>query len=260
VALSAIDAVVLAGGAPDEVSALAPGAPNKAFVPIAGRTLVARTIEGLRATPEIGRIVVVAPSGSFASPALQAADERRAAGVTMAESLRAGLAGFAPDATVLVAASDLPILSAAALQEFIGIVHSAQADIVYACVERKLHEARFPGVPHTWARLADGTFCGGGVVALRPRVLPALEKVLGRLGAARKNPLRLAAIFGARVLVRYAVGRLRIEHAERRAGQLVRGRVVAARCTHPEIAVNVDRPSDVALAERLVAELSTTSV
>ena len=251
-ALDRIDAVVLAGGAPDAVSALAPGAPNKAFVPIAGRTLVERTLDALHASPQIGRTVVVAPNGTFDSPALRGADERRAAGSTMTESLRAGLAGFAPDASVLVAASDLPILSRAALDEFLAIVRAADADIVYACVERAVHEARFPEVPHTWARLQDGTYCGGGVVALRPRVLPALERLLGRLGAARKNPLRLAAIFGARVLVRYAIGRLRVEHAERRASALVRGRVVAARCTHPEIAVNVDRPSDVALAEKLV--------
>ena len=56
-----IDAIVLAGGAPDAVAALAREAPNKAFVPIAGRTLVERTLAALRATPCVGRIVVVPP-------------------------------------------------------------------------------------------------------------------------------------------------------------------------------------------------------
>jgi GTP:adenosylcobinamide-phosphate guanylyltransferase len=247
-----IDAIVLAGGPTDELSASTPGAPNKAFVPIGGTALVQRTIAALRSSWRIKRIIAVVPEAERSSPALANADEMREAGETMTQSLRSGLRDLAPGALVLVAASDLPILSRDAIDEFLDLAFVSDADVVYACVERAVHEARFPEVPHTWATLADGTFCGGGLVALRPRVMPALEGLLGRLGTARKNPLALAAIFGPRVLARYALGRLRIAHAERRASELVGARVVAARCTHPEIAVNVDRFSDLALAERLV--------
>ncbi len=249
---AALDAIVLAGGPPDDISALASGAPNKAFVPIGGRTLVERTIAALRASPSVGRITVVAPREKWGAPELQAADDLREAGPTMSRSLHCGLADRSPDELTLVAASDLPILTRDAIEEFVALARAADADLVYACVERAVHEARFPEIPHTWATLQDGTFCGGGIVALRPRVLPALDGLLERLGAARKNPLALAAIFGPRILARYALGRLRVAHAERRASELARARVAAAICTHAEIAVNVDRLSDVALAERLV--------
>jgi molybdopterin-guanine dinucleotide biosynthesis protein A len=252
------DAVVLAGGARDAVCAGTPGAPNKAFVPVAGVTLVARTLKALRATPAVRRIVAVAPPGASAATALYGADEIRQAGDTMSASLRAGLAPFAPSDLVLVTASDLPILTRAALEEFLGLAERAQADVVYACVERRRHEARFPGVPHTWARLREGTFCGGGCVALRPRALDALDRFLGRLGAARKNPLRLASVFGYDVLWRYALRRLSIADAERRAGELLGVRVAAAVCSRPEIAINVDRASDLRLAERLIAEFSAS--
>ncbi len=57
-----MNALVLAGGARDEVSAQDPrGRANKAFVPIGGRTLVERTLAALRGVPAIGRIIVVAP-------------------------------------------------------------------------------------------------------------------------------------------------------------------------------------------------------
>jgi molybdopterin-guanine dinucleotide biosynthesis protein A len=250
-----MDAVVLAGGPRDAVSALAPEAPNKAFVPIAGITLVARTIAALRSAPGVGRIAVVAPPDTRREPALAQADEVRADGPSMTQSLRSGLNGFAPEELVLVCASDLPILSAAAIEEFLALARASSADLVYACVERRAHVAQFPGVPHTWARLRDGTFCGGGCVALRPRILPALDGLLGRLGAARKNPLRLAAIFGPRVLFEYALGALTIARVERRASELLGWSAVAAICTHPEIAVNVDRAADVALAEKLIAQV-----
>ena len=247
-----IDAIVLAGGPHDAVAAFAQDAPNKAFVPVAGTTLVARTIAALRATPIVGRIVVVAPLVAHARPELAEADEIRPDGGTMTESLRSGLRGRDPGELILVSASDLPVLTRAALEEFVALAERSDADLVYACVERAAHVARYPEIPHTWARLRDGTYCGGGVVALRPRVLPALDGLLGRLGAARKNPLRLAAIFGPGILARYAAGRLRVADAALRASELLGAPVAAAICTHPEIAVNVDRPSDVALAERLI--------
>jgi hypothetical protein len=101
--------------------------------------------------------------------------------------------------------------------------------------------------------MVEGRFCGGGIAALKPRVLPALRAVLDDLGAARKSPLRLAAIFGWDILPRFALGSLTIAAAERRASAILRAPAGAIRCAHPEIAVNVDRPSDVPLANGLVA-------
>jgi molybdopterin-guanine dinucleotide biosynthesis protein A len=245
-------AIVLAGGPNDEISALAPGAPNKAFVPIAGVTLARRTVDALRSTPRVGRVVAVAPLVPVALAELYSADEIRPAGATMSLSLRAGLAGFPPAGLVLVAASDLPILSAAAIEEFLDIAERSGADLVYACVERSAHERRFPEMPHTWAHLRDGTFCGGGLVAMRPRAFEKLDRFLGRLGAARKNPLHLASIFGYDVLLRYALRRLTVADAERRATRLLGLPIAAALCTHPEIAVNVDRVSDIALVESVI--------
>jgi molybdopterin-guanine dinucleotide biosynthesis protein A len=244
-------AVVLAGGPPDELVDGHPEAPNKAFLPIAGSALVTRTIAPLRATPRIRRIIVVAPTAAKDSPALAGADEVRGDGPSITKSLRSGIDGLDPDELVLITTADLPVLSGAAVDEFIDIAEASGADAVYACVERRVHLARFPQFPHTWARLRDGIYCGGGCVALRPRAFTKLEGFLERLGAARKNPLRLASIFGWDVVARYAFGMLPIRDLEKRASRLLGAKASAAICSHPEIAINVDRPSDVVLAERL---------
>ncbi len=259
-ALTRTAAVVLAGGARDAVAALEPGAPNKAFVRVAGRTLLARTLDAIDATPALGPVVVVAPRSARGRPELATSSasgeprDVRDDGPTMTESLRSGLRGFDPDALVFVCASDLPILDRTAIDDFLARALASNADLVYATVERSAHEARFPEVPHTWATLRDGTFCGGGCIAMRPRVLPALEAVLGALGAARKNPLRLAGIFGLPTLLRYATKRLTIAQVERRASRILRAPAAVAVCAYPQIAVNVDRTGDVALAERLLTE------
>ena len=243
---------MLAGGPQDAVALLQPGAPNKAFVEIGGVTLVGRVLAALRASAAIGRIVVVAPPSAKSHRDLAAAGELRPDGARITESLQSGLAGFAPERDVLIAASDLPVLTAAAVDHFAAAAKALDADLVYGCVEQGVHLKRFPGVPHTWARMRDGTFCGGGLVSIKPRALPTLARVIERLGAARKHPFKLASLFGWDVLARYALGRLSIAQAEARAQKILGAPVRALVSPYPETAVNVDRPSDVALAQQLV--------
>ena len=235
-----MNAVLLAGGPLDDVARLQPGAPNKAFVDIGGRTLAGRVLKALRGSPSIGRIVVVAPPSTWGHDDLRAADDFRPDGVRITESLESGLKGFEADDDVLVVASDLPVLAAAAVDDFVARVRRLGADVIYGCVE-------------TWARMRDGTFCGGGIVAIKPRSLPRLERFIERLGAARKDPLKLASLFGWDMLARFAFGRLSIAQAEARATKILGAPVRALISPYPETAVNVDRVSDVALARRLVS-------
>jgi len=248
-----VNAVVLAGGEPDAVAALYPGAANKAFVPVAGRALVERVVGALRSVPRIERIVVVAPAHTRGAPELAAADEFRPDGRRMIESLRSGAAGFAAGVPLLVVASDLPVLTSAAITEVLDAVDARELDIAYTCVARRYHDARYAQIPHTWARMREGQFCGGGVSAIKPRALDRLGEFLDALGAARKAPLRLAAVFGWDVVIRFALGRLSIAAAEARATRILRAPVGAICCSHPEVAINVDRPADAALAAALIA-------
>jgi molybdopterin-guanine dinucleotide biosynthesis protein A len=244
--------IVLAGGPADELSAKTPGAPNKAFVTIGGIALVERTLRSLRSAASISRIIVVAPQRVKGHPALALADEVRPDGVRIRDSLRSGLAGLPRDTDVLVSTSDLPVLTAESIDDFVMRAHEKNADLTYGCLEKRVHLARFPDVPHTWAPLRDGTFCGTGFVTMRPRVWPSLERFIEQLGHARKNPLRLARLFGWDILVRFATRRLTIADAEARASRVIGANVRAVISPYPEIGVNVDRVSDIALAERLV--------
>jgi molybdopterin-guanine dinucleotide biosynthesis protein A len=248
----AMNAVVLAGGPCDDLAKLQPGAPNKAFVDICGTTLVGRVVAALRASPSIERIVVVTPPDEWGNPDLRAADDFRPDGVRIRDSLRNGLEGFAFDRALLVATSDLPVLTIAAVEDFAERSTALDADVVYGCVEKRVHLQRYPSIPHTWARMRDGTFCGGGLAAIKPRALPLLERFIEDLGAARKHPFKLASLFGWDMLARFVIGRLSIAQAEARASRILGAPVRALVSPFPETGVNVDRVGDVELARELV--------
>ena len=254
-----ITTIVLAGGPPDAVAALQPGAPNKAFVEIAGKPLVQRTLEALRASPAVGKLIVVAPAAAHDSAALALADEKRPDGTRIRDSLASGLRGLDPAADVLISASDLPVLTTLCIESFLTDARALDAELTYAILERGAHLRQFPQVPHTWAHMRDGTYCGGGFITIRPRVYPLLAEFIERLGAARKNPLRLASLFGKRTLLKFALRQLSVAQAEERASQVLGAKVRAVPSRYPEMAVNVDRPSDVALAERLITAASASA-
>lgn len=257
--MSTLTTIVLAGGPHDDLALRTPGAPNKAFVEIAGMTLVERTLRALRASPSVGRIVAVAPIAMHGSAALAPANECRADGERIRDSLRSGLRDLPPDEDVLVSTSDLPVLTVEAIEDYIARARAKDADLTYGCLEKRVHLAKYPHVPHTWARLRDGTFCGTGFITIRPRVFPSLERFIEQLGQARKNPLHLARLFGMDVLLRFAVRRLSIAQAEARASQVIGANVRAVVSPYAEIGVNVDRVSDIALAEQLLSGAPTTS-
>lgn len=246
-----MNALVLAGGKRDGVCDGTP-AINKAFVPIGGVPMVTRVLQTLRQVPAVQQITVVAPTSALDDSALTLADVRRSSGERIVQSVERGLSESDPDTMTLIVTSDAPLLSAESLQRFVEKLESIDADLVYGIAERRAHERRYPGVPHTWARMKDGIFCGGAVFGMRPRVATALAKFLDELAAARKSPLRLAKAFGWDVVIRFALGFLPIAAAEARASALLGYRVRAV-VVEPDLAFNVDRKNDLALAERFLS-------
>lgn len=94
-------------------------------------------------------------------------------------------------------------------------------------------------------------------MAMKPRVFPTLSRFIEQVGHARKNPLKLASLFGWDILLRFALRRIAIADAEERASRILGARTRAIVSPYPETAVNVDRVSDIPLAEKLLAATSS---
>lgn len=231
-----VDALVLAGGGREH--GLPPGVPNKAFLPVAGVPMVERVVRALRGVAGIRRIAVVGPPSVEGLQALGdlVVPERG----DILENVRAGLEALGTDGWVLVAASDLPLLAPDAIVDFLGSCERVEADFFYPIVRQEIIESRLPGIRKTFVRVADGTFAGGGLLLLKPFVLERVWGLVEAAVAARKNPAKLATLFGAKYVVQFALGRLRIADLEERVRELtgLRGKAVLSR--FPELAIDVD--------------------
>ena len=248
-------ALALAGGVlEDDFRAAGYVAANKAYLPVGGVPMLTRVLQALRASDSIARIRCVTPVEAFRQlgSGSDLCDDVVGPSGDLVGSLLAGMAGLPSAQRVIIVATDMPLLSAQAVDSFAGLARATPCDIGYGFVERRAHERAYPQVRHTWVRLREGTYCGAGVSVMRAGAAPQVQDVLRRFTAARKSPLKLASLFSYGLLLKALSGTLCISEVERRAsevsGLVCRGLL----CDQPELAVNIDQIADLRTIEQII--------
>ena len=254
-----LDVVVLAGGKNSAEMEAATGVTNRALVTLGGETMLSYVVEALRAAPDVGRVFVVGDvpaDGRY---------QQVPAGETLMDNLLAGLravdASAATGRPVLVATSDTPFLRAEAVTDFITQSRATGADLCYPIVPIDLCRTRFPEMKRTTLRLREGTFTGGNMMLINPRFLLDHEDTVLRAYAARKSVPQIGRLLGWGLLMRILAAQalspslLTLAMLEAGVSRLIgsgcRARAIVTR--HPEIGTDVDKPEDVAVAQRMLA-------
>jgi molybdopterin-guanine dinucleotide biosynthesis protein A len=240
--------VVLAGGGVEP--GLPPDLPTKALLPVGGRPLLAHVLQALGQSPGVGRIAVVGPAAvqPWLPPGARYVPEEGSLMANVAAALRA----LGSEAPVLVVASDIPLLTPEAVEEFLAACRADPADFHYAIVPQDAMERAFPGARKTYVTVADGTFTGGSIMLVRPQVVDRVRPLVERLIASRKKPWLLAQAFGWSVVLKFASGRLSIAEMMDRVAEMAGIAARAVILPRPEVALDVDagKPHHLALIAR----------
>ncbi|RDI95085.1 acylneuraminate cytidylyltransferase [Meiothermus sp. QL-1] len=237
-----MEAIVLAGGRPDDPLAKKFGVASKALLPYRGRPLVEHTLQALQ---QAGlELILVGPPGAYTpAPSHHLGDQG-----SLLANLKAGLEA-ARSERVLVATGDMPLLSKEAVRWVVD--NAPVAAFVYPIVPRALIEARFPGMRRTYARVREGTFTGGNLVLLDKKLFHTALPLLQQALALRKNPLALARLIGLGTLFGVLLGKASIPVLEARVSSLLKAPVRALITPYPEVGVDVDQERDLAWLDRV---------
>lgn len=243
------DAIVLAGGGGEP--GLDPDLPSKAFLDIAGRPLLAYVLDALRGVAGVGRIAVVGPPERIRVVAPEAIVVPEGDG-SITENIVRACGALAAQDPVLVVASDIPLLTARAVEDFLAECAKDRADFYYAIVPQEAVEREFPGARKTFVRVSEGTFTGGSVMLVNPAVIDRVRPFVERVIAARKKPWLLAQLFGWSIVMKLASGRLSIGEMEARVTELLGVTARAVIAADPGLALDVDmgKPENLELLRR----------
>lgn len=240
-----VEAIVLAGadngGKLKEVSEH----PYEALISIEGRPMIHYVLDALASTPSVKRVVVVGPVEALKAAGVGDDVELVQSSGGMVHNLSIGVEKVRADDPVLIVTSDIPLITAEAIDDFLGRCEAEKADIYYPIVRKELNEARFPGVRRTYVHLKDGIYTGGNLALIRPEVVPACHNMIAQAVAMRKNPLKMSRLLGLKFIVKLLFRRLTMAEIEDRVERILGFRGIGVVSNYPEVGIDVDKPEDV---------------
>ncbi|HBT20692.1 MAG TPA: hypothetical protein DEA47_04960 [Peptococcaceae bacterium] len=249
-----INAVVLAGGSTSKKLRKHTGVESEALIPIGEHLMVEYVVKALEKTKFIDRIALVGPVKDLEKKYAQSSRvELVEAGSTAVKSVLNGVRAVGFTEYVVIASSDIPLISPDALTDFIETcIKKGEADLYYPIIEKRVSESKFPGAHRTYVRLVEGTFTGGNVFLVRPEIIEPRVEIAEKLIALRKSPLALCRLIGFSFIIKYLMGKLTLREAEEKFSQLLEIKGMAVQCNYPEIGMDIDKPSDLELVEQVL--------
>lgn len=247
-----VNALVLAGRAASDALRDYAAARCKALVDINGKPMIQYVIDGLSASARVERVLVVGPRADLAAAIsgskVQLADD----GDGIVENIRIGARLLPSDQPILIAGSDIPLLTAEVVDAFLDMCQQRQADLYYPIVERSVSERKYPLVRRTYVTLREGVFTGGNIFLIAPWIVEPVAPKAAAFIARRKSPLQLSRMLGFGFVLRLLLKQLTIAELEARIGALWGVRGAAVIFPLPEVGIDVDKPDDLQLVRAVL--------
>ncbi len=259
--MNEFNALVLAGRRSGADSPLeAQGGTHRALLEVMGVPMLLRVIRVLRASNSVDRIAVSIDDRAALDsiPELRELAARReityhASLDSPSRSVRDALESRLLGERVLVATADHALLTPEMVNYFVHHAEQSDADVAVGTVREEVICAAYPTTTRTYLRFRDGGYSGANLFAFRTeRAIRAAEFWVSA-EQFRKHPWRIASVFGPKALLLFALRRLSFDAALDRASQVIGCRVRAVPLPFAEAAIDVDQPSDFALASRALA-------
>ncbi len=245
-----VDVVILAGG---DGSMIEPSCRFKGLITIAGRPMVDWVVDAARSASLVAEVAVVVPTAENLGSWADKVDKIVVSDGNFIENVIAGVRAFPMDRPVLVTTGDLPVLTGAAVDEFLEKALATGADFVYPLVRKEDVLAQFPDADRTYVRLMEGSVTGGNMMLLNPALVEKNYDIGQALFETRKSAFQMARVIGFRFVLKLVLGRLERHELEKRLGELLGGTGAAVYTRNASIGADVDKPVDVVAAEHALA-------
>jgi CTP:molybdopterin cytidylyltransferase MocA len=234
--MSDLRAVITAGGRVDGEFAGVLGTPVKALAPFHGTTLLQLAIEALRGAG-VNQIAVVG-GAEVRSACADGVDRFIEESADGAENLRRALYAWETAASLLYLTSDMPFISAPALQAF--LVRVPADTLALPLTEWTEFARRFPDAPPFGVTLAGEKVVNGGAFLIPAGAHERIERFAMKFFDARKSVWRMARLTGPLLLLQFVLRRLGVAQLESHAQRLLGVRALAVRGAPAELAYDVD--------------------
>lgn len=242
-----LDVVIPAGGQMNADFARVTGTAYKPLVKFDNRTVLRSTIEALKGSPRINRIILVGseevikhPDASLATVVLP---EKGSGPKNIMAGIEQLLTMDLPPDRVLIVTSDLPFLTPATVDRFLDLCED-NVDFNVPLIEKSDYEEAFPSAEAMFVKLLDGEWTTGCMYEVSVRgfrtALTHVEEVFNR----RKSKMKIAFMLGFKFVWDYLNKKLTVPDIEAKITELLRVRGRAVPGSPAELAYDIDYTED----------------
>lgn len=251
--------VLAADRGPDDPVSRAAGVAHKCLAPVAGTPMLERVVTALAASGQVGRIAVSLRDTALLArlPALAPlVEEGRLVALQAAGSPSRSVLQAATDLDqpfpLLVTTADHALLTTEMVDHFCRASRESGAEVTAGLTASGVLLAGYPQSRRTYLTFRDERYSGANLFALMSARAMALPELWLRVEQQRKRPWRLAAVFGPRLLLGYLLRRFSLDDAMARISARVGLGVAAVKMPFAEAAIDVDKPEDLELVNRIL--------
>jgi molybdopterin-guanine dinucleotide biosynthesis protein A len=246
--------ILAAGRGSDDPMAKAYGVAHKCTLPIAGKPMLQWVLEALRLANISKPFVVVIDDLKVLphEPDVEVISAKSSAPASAIAAIQ-----HIQSYPVLITTGDHPLLTPAIVNHMLVQSEQADADVLVGLATAETINAAYPETKRTYFNLGGTRVSGCNLFAVKsPNGLKLLHR-WQELERDRKKPWKLVSAFGVMPIVWFAFGLLTPDrafgHISRKLGILVKPVLLP----FAEAAIDVDKPSDHALVEKILHQRSS---
>ncbi len=243
--------ILAAGRGPDDPLAKAFGVAHKCTLPLHGKPMLEWVLSTLRKTQMQKPYVVVIDDAKVLISTkdieiLSAEDSAPASAIAAIEHIKSY--------PILVTTGDHPLLTPDMINFMLQRSEKNGADVSVGLATAETINAQYPETKRTYFNLGGTRVSGCNLFAITsPNGLKMFER-WQHLERNRKKPWKLVAAFGPLPMMWFAIGMLTPERAFAYMSKRLGLKVAPVFLPFAEAAIDVDKPSDHALAERILRQ------
>jgi GTP:adenosylcobinamide-phosphate guanylyltransferase len=229
------------------------GVLHKCTITIAGRPMLQWVLEALREGAIGSPFVVTIDDQSAVPPAhdvttLTSAHSAPASAIAAIQHI-----GIYP---VLITTGDHPLLTAKMIKHMLDQAEASNADMLVGLATAETITSAYPDTKRTYFNLGGTRVSGCNLFAVKNETGLKLLQRWEHLERNRKKPWKLVAAFGVMPIIWFALGMLTPQRAFGYVSKKLGTQVAPVFLPFAEAAIDVDKPSDHALAETILRRRS----
>ena len=239
--------IIPAGGTIDDAFAKIVNTTNKALIPFDGTTVLKSTMNALRGTDRVNRIVLIGPESMYSTPEGKSADEFIPEGKSGPENIFRGLDWLeklqAPPKQVLIVTADLPFVTSETINNFLDLCPVGY-DFCVPLISQDQYLEVYPGSDSTFVKIKDGTWTTGCAYLATTKGLEQSMHHIEKVFQQRKSKLGMARLLGWGFVFKLLLKQLSVSDVEAKVSDLLHVKAKAIPNSPAQLAYDVDFQDD----------------